>query len=824
MAPAAATSGRGAPRCSLACSPSPLWPTLVRVGRPPASTNRAMLRARPPATSPRALALRMTLPREVAGHVQTPAAANASAIWTAAAALTADVAAYGAASILASVRPTVPTSTAATVAGAAAATRQPPSPCVLPPPLPPPPSSPPATPGGAYRGVLTTSFVLDATVETFNSTAFRIGLLQLVPTAEDAAVTSVVPASVNVTARLLLANVTVAEAAAATLLSSPLASISAALNTTVEAVAQVVTANELVAAPDPPPPATPPPADPPTPPPPSDPPQPPAVPPPPAGPPPAPPGATHRHRSSPLTRYRRRRRRRRPPAEPPAEPAAGAAAAGAAAAAAATAAAAGSAAAVAAAAAADAAERAAAALLPAVAAAEAAWPSAVPPAGRLSKLLPVGHHRRGLQLVAGDALGAGGLRRGAAQRDLCRRAPQPRRSPATAPARRRTVRLSAVWRGQHAARRAAAGGQRFTGLVLSPYRALASECTWDEGSVGNPLDITLPTARLYELYEQTICVPLLYADGTLHMLSLQIGPYTAAELSVQLAMCERWLPPPLAPPPTAPPELRPTSLVVELSFGAGLVDSHDADQTPTSSTASAPSSRRAWPASRRRASTRRSPSASPGAASPARASPRASTPRRRGRGSGSSTPSLSRSPAAPRRKRTSRRCARSPCRASACSLGRRLLARDDDADALERGRRRGGRRLRWRCRRRWRRWRRWRRSAHGARVERVEREQQGGDGGAHASVVGGAAAPPAGAPAVGARRRRRRPTRRHRRRRRCPSASSSASSSSRCRSPSPRTTRSRRGTSSTATASPCRSRWRTSSYRRASTRPRGGPA
>ena len=125
------------------------------------------------------------------------------------------------------------------------------------------------------------------------------------------------------------------------------------------------------------------------------------------------------------------------------------------------------------------------------------------------------------------------------------------------------------------------GDGNYTGLALAPYKALSSSCSWMDASiVGTPLDITLPLERLYELYEQVICVPLLYADMSLHMLSLQIGPYTANELQISFAKCTRHLPPPLAPPPTAPPELRPTHLVdFDLDFSGGLVDAADDAQT-----------------------------------------------------------------------------------------------------------------------------------------------------------------------------------------------------------------------------------------------------
>ena len=125
------------------------------------------------------------------------------------------------------------------------------------------------------------------------------------------------------------------------------------------------------------------------------------------------------------------------------------------------------------------------------------------------------------------------------------------------------------------------GNGNYTDLTLTPYKALATSCSWlDMSIVGTPIDITIPNGRLYELYEQPLCVPLLFADDTLHMLSIQIGPHTQQEIYVALAMCERHLPPPLAPPPTAPPELRPTQLVqFGLSFGNGLIEVSDEDET-----------------------------------------------------------------------------------------------------------------------------------------------------------------------------------------------------------------------------------------------------
>ena len=123
----------------------------------------------------------------------------------------------------------------------------------------------------------------------------------------------------------------------------------------------------------------------------------------------------------------------------------------------------------------------------------------------------------------------------------------------------------------------------YLGLSLAPYRSIdGSMCSWmDRSLVGDDINIMLPVDRLYEMYEQLLCVPLLYADDTLHMLSLQIGPRpTPSEVMVSLAMCERWLPPPLAPPPTAPPELRPTHLVsYEISYGSSLVQYFSATET-----------------------------------------------------------------------------------------------------------------------------------------------------------------------------------------------------------------------------------------------------
>ena len=115
----------------------------------------------------------------------------------------------------------------------------------------------------------------------------------------------------------------------------------------------------------------------------------------------------------------------------------------------------------------------------------------------------------------------------------------------------------------------------YSGLDLKPFKAQSGdgECTWGELAFGGggPLELQLPTERMHELYNppQTICVPLLFADSTTHMLSLQIGPYNDVELYISLATCTRHLPPPLAPPPTAPPELRPTSYIeFEVGFGA----------------------------------------------------------------------------------------------------------------------------------------------------------------------------------------------------------------------------------------------------------------
>ena len=73
---------------------------------------------------------------------------------------------------------------------------------------------------------------------------------------------------------------------------------------------------------------------------------------------------------------------------------------------------------------------------------------------------------------------------------------------------------------------------------LAPYTALGLTCEW--GQIGTRVDIALPSDRLYELYGRLLCVPVVTADEVLHMLSLQVQPYTATLLSVRTA--SRWLP------------------------------------------------------------------------------------------------------------------------------------------------------------------------------------------------------------------------------------------------------------------------------------------
>jgi hypothetical protein len=157
----------------------------------------------------------------------------------------------------------------------------------VPPPSPPPPSVPPGGPGANYLSVVSADFTVAGTVEAFDPTTFRTGLLSLVPSAADAVVSSVTAASVQVATRLLFRNATQAAAGVATLSNTSVAAFSSALNVSVEALAVPTVSTELVEAPSPPPPSPPPPSPPPSPPPPSPPPDPPQAPSPPL--PPAPP-------------------------------------------------------------------------------------------------------------------------------------------------------------------------------------------------------------------------------------------------------------------------------------------------------------------------------------------------------------------------------------------------------------------------------------------------------------------------------------------------------------------------------------------------------
>ena len=101
-----------------------------------------------------------------------------------------------------------------------------------------------------------------------------------------------------------------------------------------------------------------------------------------------------------------------------------------------------------------------------------------------------------------------------------------------------------------------------------------STCDWFP-NVRKEVNESLPETQYYTLYGRTVCIPLLLS-GTLSMLALQIGPYTATTLAVSLATCPRWLPPPLAPPPSSPPELRPTELIeVDATLSAAYANLRD---------------------------------------------------------------------------------------------------------------------------------------------------------------------------------------------------------------------------------------------------------
>ena len=110
---------------------------------------------------------------------------------------------------------------------------------------------------------------------------------------------------------------------------------------------------------------------------------------------------------------------------------------------------------------------------------------------------------------------------------------------------------------------------------LSPFRSSGSNCLWESGE-GEPVDRDLADENLFKLYGRVLCIPVAI-DGSVQMVSFQIGPYSVTELSISQAYCPRWFPPPFAPPPNSPPLKRPTSaLAFELTISEGLAPLWDA--------------------------------------------------------------------------------------------------------------------------------------------------------------------------------------------------------------------------------------------------------
>ena len=133
----------------------------------------------------------------------------------------------------------------------------------------PPPSPPsPINPGAALRPVVRAAFTLAGSVESFNETAFRRGLLDKFSgaTAVDLTVRS---ASVRVDLELEMSSDAASTAAATALAPANAAVLSAELGVVITAMDEPVIATRLIEAPSPPPPTPPPPSPPPPPPPPS---------------------------------------------------------------------------------------------------------------------------------------------------------------------------------------------------------------------------------------------------------------------------------------------------------------------------------------------------------------------------------------------------------------------------------------------------------------------------------------------------------------------------------------------------------------------------
>ena len=106
-------------------------------------------------------------------------------------------------------------------------------------------------PGAAYKPVVTVSFTVAATVETFDVAAFRTAMLALFTDAEDAFIV-VAPASVSATARLIFPASAAASAAVTQIQSTSASSFSNSLGVDVTAASAPQLATEQVVAPPPP--------------------------------------------------------------------------------------------------------------------------------------------------------------------------------------------------------------------------------------------------------------------------------------------------------------------------------------------------------------------------------------------------------------------------------------------------------------------------------------------------------------------------------------------------------------------------------------------
>ena len=68
---------------------------------------------------------------------------------------------------------------------------------------------------------------------------------------------------------------------------------------------------------------------------------------------------------------------------------------------------------------------------------------------------------------------------------------------------------------------------------LSPFRSSGSNCLWESGE-GEPVDRELADENLFKLYGRVMCIPVAI-DGSVQMISFQIGPYSVTELVVSQA-------------------------------------------------------------------------------------------------------------------------------------------------------------------------------------------------------------------------------------------------------------------------------------------------